>query len=140
MSISQTRSLPPARTTFFPYLFLPPTQSTCRSLWNEESVSERGVRIRKGSSDLYGESESERRVRVLNKEQIRSFQRIRSFWSDLGPVVPFEDPDLRIRSGVNDLSLLLVLSAATIHQVAGSISILVILYSCQHRRIKFHWH
>ncbi|GBN40691.1 hypothetical protein AVEN_179259-1, partial [Araneus ventricosus] len=32
--------------------------------------------------------------------------RIRSFWSESDPVVPFEDPDPRIRSGVNDTSLL----------------------------------
>ncbi|GBO08058.1 hypothetical protein AVEN_46914-1 [Araneus ventricosus] len=31
--------------------------------------------------------------------------RIRSFWSESDPVVPFEDPDPRIRSGVNDISL-----------------------------------
>ncbi|GBN99255.1 hypothetical protein AVEN_22125-1 [Araneus ventricosus] len=33
--------------------------------------------------------------------------RIRSFWSESDPVVSFEDPDQRIRSGVNDTSLLL---------------------------------
>ncbi|GBN08902.1 hypothetical protein AVEN_75462-1, partial [Araneus ventricosus] len=31
--------------------------------------------------------------------------RIRSFWSESDPVVPFEDPERRIRSGVNDSSL-----------------------------------
>ncbi|GBO03819.1 hypothetical protein AVEN_90451-1 [Araneus ventricosus] len=31
--------------------------------------------------------------------------RIRSFWSESDPVVPFEDPDIRIRSGVNYSSL-----------------------------------
>ncbi|GBN14439.1 hypothetical protein AVEN_219691-1 [Araneus ventricosus] len=35
----------PARATFFPYLLLPPIKSTCRSIWNEESGSVRGVRI-----------------------------------------------------------------------------------------------
>ncbi|GBM81274.1 hypothetical protein AVEN_72284-1 [Araneus ventricosus] len=28
-----------------------------------------------------------------------------SFWSDSSPAVPFEDPDIRIHSGVNDPSL-----------------------------------
>ncbi|GBN29839.1 hypothetical protein AVEN_13768-1 [Araneus ventricosus] len=46
-----------------------------------------------------GESGIVRGVRVLEEELIRSF------WSDSSPVVPFEDPDLRIRSGVNDTSL-----------------------------------
>ncbi|GBM41118.1 hypothetical protein AVEN_135724-1 [Araneus ventricosus] len=55
-----------------------------RSPWNEES-------------NPNGKSGSVRGVRVLNEE------RIRSFWSNLSPVVPFEDPDLRNRSGVNDL-------------------------------------
>ncbi|GBM23916.1 hypothetical protein AVEN_52121-1 [Araneus ventricosus] len=31
--------------------------------------------------------------------------RIRSFWSESDPVVPFEESDPRIRSGVNDTSL-----------------------------------
>ncbi|GBO26884.1 hypothetical protein AVEN_196842-1 [Araneus ventricosus] len=48
----------PARATFFPYLLLPPIKSTCRSIWNEESGSVRGVRIRTGSLNPYGESES----------------------------------------------------------------------------------
>ncbi|GBM41681.1 hypothetical protein AVEN_46949-1 [Araneus ventricosus] len=49
--------------TFFAYLLLPPTQSTCRSLWTKESVSERGVRIRTGSPipNPNGESESLKR-------------------------------------------------------------------------------
>ncbi|GBN77667.1 hypothetical protein AVEN_128471-1 [Araneus ventricosus] len=32
--------------------------------------------------------------------------RIRSFWSESDPDAPFKDPDPRIRSGVNDTSLL----------------------------------
>ncbi|GBL73506.1 hypothetical protein AVEN_159495-1 [Araneus ventricosus] len=32
-------------------------------------------------------------------------RRIRSFWSESDPVVPFEDSDPRIRSGVSDSSL-----------------------------------
>ncbi|GBN37672.1 hypothetical protein AVEN_139032-1 [Araneus ventricosus] len=93
---------------FFPYLLFPPTQSTCLSLWNEESVSERGVRIRTGSPNPNpnGESGSIRGVRVLNEKRSRSFQRIRSFWSDSSPIVPYQDPDCRIRSGVNDPSLI----------------------------------
>ncbi|GBO24504.1 hypothetical protein AVEN_120743-1 [Araneus ventricosus] len=37
--------------------------------------------------------------------RMRSFQRIRSFWSELDTIVPFEDPDPWIRSGVNISSL-----------------------------------
>ncbi|GBM22706.1 hypothetical protein AVEN_81467-1 [Araneus ventricosus] len=37
---------------------------------------------------------------------IPRIRRIRSFWSESDPVVPFKDPDPRIRSGVNDSSLL----------------------------------
>ncbi|GBN90604.1 hypothetical protein AVEN_222212-1 [Araneus ventricosus] len=102
MTISQTSRLPSARATFFPYILLPPTQSTNRSLWNDESVSERRVRIRAGSSRPNPNGESGSVRRVLNEERIRSFQPIRSFWSDSSPVDPFEDPDLRIRPGVND--------------------------------------
>ncbi|GBN16407.1 hypothetical protein AVEN_256439-1 [Araneus ventricosus] len=82
MSISQTRRLPPARTTFFPYLFLPLTQSTCRSLWNEESVSERGVRIRKGSTspNPNGETESLTRNRFVPFNGFVPFGRTRVLW------------------------------------------------------------
>ncbi|GBM90252.1 hypothetical protein AVEN_154261-1 [Araneus ventricosus] len=38
--------------------------------------------------------------------RIRSFQRLRSFWSESDSFVPFEESDPRIRSGVNDTSLL----------------------------------
>ncbi|GBN84003.1 hypothetical protein AVEN_44990-1 [Araneus ventricosus] len=66
VAISQIRRFPPARATFFPNLLLLPTQCTCRSLWNQESVSERGVQIRAESPkpNPNGESGSVRGVRV----------------------------------------------------------------------------
>ncbi|GBM87978.1 hypothetical protein AVEN_91932-1 [Araneus ventricosus] len=50
------------------------------------------------------ESNSDSRIRfpgfIMNPNP-----RFRSFWSESDPVVPFEDPDMRNRSGVNDISL-----------------------------------
>ncbi|GBM17154.1 hypothetical protein AVEN_251063-1 [Araneus ventricosus] len=48
------------------------------------------------------ESNSDSRIRGFI---INPIPRIRSFWSESDQVVPFEDPDPRIRSGVNDSSL-----------------------------------
>ncbi|GBN39109.1 hypothetical protein AVEN_33735-1 [Araneus ventricosus] len=51
--IDKTTSFP-ARATLFPYLLLPPTKNTSHSLWNEESGSVQGVRIRTGKPNQQG--------------------------------------------------------------------------------------
>ncbi|GBM41292.1 hypothetical protein AVEN_202884-1 [Araneus ventricosus] len=54
------------------------------------------------------ESNSDSRIRFRGfiTNPIPRYRRIRSFWSKSDPVVPFEEPDPRNRSGVNDSSLL----------------------------------
>ncbi|GBN31599.1 hypothetical protein AVEN_214433-1 [Araneus ventricosus] len=51
------------------------------------------------------ESNSDSRIR-FRRFIMNPIRRIRSFWSESDLVVPFEDPDPQIRSGVNDSSLL----------------------------------
>ncbi|GBN36955.1 hypothetical protein AVEN_127467-1 [Araneus ventricosus] len=81
-------------------------------LWNRISDSESVSVIPNPRNQSESNSDSQIRFRgfITNPipwiRQIRSLQRIRSFWSELDPVVPFEDPDPRNRSGVNDSSLI----------------------------------
>ncbi|GBL83946.1 hypothetical protein AVEN_100834-1 [Araneus ventricosus] len=46
------------------------------------------------------------RICDSESESVIPNPRIRSFWSESDPVVPFEDPDPRFRSGVNDSLLI----------------------------------
>ncbi|GBN42209.1 hypothetical protein AVEN_226628-1 [Araneus ventricosus] len=56
---------------------------------------------------IHHESDFEDSSRIRFRGFITNpIRRIRSFWSESDPVVPFEDPYPRIRSGVNDSSLL----------------------------------
>ncbi|GBO03974.1 hypothetical protein AVEN_121681-1 [Araneus ventricosus] len=84
-----------------------------RSFQNEtNSLPKLWIRISDSESESVipnprnqSESNSDSRIRFLGFIMNR-IPRIRSFWSESDPVVPFEDPDLQIRSGVNDSSLL----------------------------------
>ncbi|GBN12865.1 hypothetical protein AVEN_185959-1 [Araneus ventricosus] len=53
---------------------------------------------------IHGSNYVDSRIRICGF--MNPNPRIRSFWSDSDPVVPFEEPDPRIRSGVNNTSLM----------------------------------
>ncbi|GBM04639.1 hypothetical protein AVEN_75593-1 [Araneus ventricosus] len=66
----------------------------------------RGIRVNPIPIHESDSADSSRiRFRVFIVNPIPRIRRIRSFCSESDPVVPFEDPDPRIRSGVNDSSL-----------------------------------
>ncbi|GBN86207.1 hypothetical protein AVEN_138991-1 [Araneus ventricosus] len=79
-------------------------------LWIRISDSESESVIPYPQNQSESNSDSRIRFREFIKNPIprihhESILRILSFWSESDPVVPFEDPDPRNRSGENDSSL-----------------------------------
>ncbi|GBN82223.1 hypothetical protein AVEN_111552-1 [Araneus ventricosus] len=69
-------------------------------LWIRISDSESVIPNPRNQSESNSDSQIRFRGFIMNP-----IRRIRSFWSESDPVVAFEDPDPRIRSGVDDSSL-----------------------------------
>ncbi|GBM04508.1 hypothetical protein AVEN_197909-1 [Araneus ventricosus] len=72
-------------------------------LWIRISDSESESVIPNPRNQSESNSDSRIRFRGFTTNPI---PRIRSFWSESDPVVPFEDSDPLIRSGMNDSSLI----------------------------------
>ncbi|GBM25427.1 hypothetical protein AVEN_245832-1 [Araneus ventricosus] len=68
-------------------------------LWSRISDSESESVIPNPRNQSESNSDSRIQFRGFFMNLIRW---IRNFWSESDPVVPFEDPDLRIRTGVNE--------------------------------------
>ncbi|GBM64558.1 hypothetical protein AVEN_232736-1 [Araneus ventricosus] len=84
-----------------------------RPEWNETNpLPKLWIRISDSESESVipnprsqNESNSDSRIR-FHGFITNPIPRLRSFWSESGPFVTFEDPDPRIRSGANDSSLI----------------------------------